>query len=375
MRAGSSAALVALVMTTVGVLAAQQPDRSQAERLAQRATERLKALHDEADRLATQERSLLGDLRRLEVEREIRTTELQQAREVVRDAEDSLAVLDGQTKALTDETNAALPDLQSRLVTLYKLGRGRYARLLLSASDLRQLGQAVRLVSAVAEQDRQRLLQQQRRLSELTAAREQARERQVEVTRLEEAAQKAQIAADQAIAARNALIRDIDTRRDLNSQYAAELMAAQQRLQTSLTDIAAPPAVALPLLPFKGALDWPVEGTVRHRFGETAAGRPPLRGIEVETTAGATVRAVHEGSVAYADAFTGYGRLVIVDHGNQTFSLYGNLSGISVEQGRHVERGTAVGDVGSTASEAPSFYFELRVDGRPVDPLQWLAKR
>jgi septal ring factor EnvC (AmiA/AmiB activator) len=354
---------------------AQQPDeRARTEALSQRAAARLQALYDEADRLAREERSLLGDLRRLELERAIRATELDAARANVRAAGQELTSLDQQVSALSAQAQAALPDLQARLVTLYKLGRGQYARLLLSASDLRQFGQAVRLVSALAEQDRQRIADHQRRLASLQAARAAAAERQQHVQRAQADAQRAQAAAEKAIAAHSALVDEIDTKRELNAQFASELQSAQQKLQDSLSGLAAT-SPTLPLLPFRGDLDWPSAGTVRQRFGAAAAGRPPLRGIEIAGPAGADVKAVHDGTVAFADVFTGYGRLVVVDHGNQTFTLYGNLDEVSVEKGAHVERGTRLGSAASGEPGTAVLYFELRVDGRAVDPLQWLAKR
>lgn len=354
---------------------AQQADRDRTETLSRQAADRLQALHEEASRLAAEERTLLGDLRKLEVEREIRATELARAREQVRAATADLAAIDQQIAALTAQSTAALPDLRARLVTLYKLGRGQYARLLLSASDVRQFGQAVRLVSALAEQDRQRVTQHQRRLSDLNAARAAARERQAGVEQLQAAAVKAEAAAVQALNARAALVHDIDTQRDLNAQFSGELLAAQQRLQASLAGLSGADTAVLPIAPFKGALEWPVPGNVRQRFGASATGRPPLRGIEIQAAQGAAVRAVHDGTVAYADDFTGYGRLVIVDHGRQTFTLYGNLGEIRAEKGSHIERGEPIGTVGLAEGDAGVLYFELRVDGRAVDPLQWLGKR
>ncbi|MEQ1909512.1 MAG: peptidoglycan DD-metalloendopeptidase family protein [Vicinamibacterales bacterium] len=367
-------AAVGVVLLATAPLA-QQADREQSETLSRRASDRLRSLRDEADRLAAEERTILGDLRKLEVAREIRSTELERARDEAQSAGVALAALDQQVDALTAQANAALPDLHARLITLYKLGRGQYARMLLSASDLRQLGQAVRLVSALAEQDRQRMQQQHARLTELDGVRERARQRQADVQRLEEAASQAQATAESAIAAHTALVHDIDSRRDLNSQYASELLTAQQRLQTSLTGLSGGVVAALPLAPFKGALDWPVAGTLFRPFGDSGAGRPPLRGVELSTAEGAAVQAVHEGVVAYADSFTGYGRLVIVDHGGQTFSLYGNLAEIAIDKGSRVESGTKVGTVGLGPSATPVLYFELRVDGRPVDPVQWLTIR
>src|SRR5437763_3679237 len=89
-----SAATALAVAATCAVLAAQAPDRGRAEVLSRRAAERLQRLHDEADRLAADERSLLADLRRLELEQEIRGVELERAREEVRGANAELARLD-----------------------------------------------------------------------------------------------------------------------------------------------------------------------------------------------------------------------------------------------------------------------------------------
>jgi septal ring factor EnvC (AmiA/AmiB activator) len=80
--------------------------------------------------------------------------------------------------------------------------------------------------------------------------------------------------------------------------------------------------------------------------------------------------------VAFADTFTGFGQLVIVDHGSRAFSLYGNLLELGVKTGDRVSRGARLGSSGeSLTGAAAGLYFELRVDDRPVDPLQWLGKR
>lgn len=346
-----------------------------AQKLSERAAQRLEALHAEADRLASQERTLLGDLRRLELESQIRAEELDQAKLQSAAATTALEALDAEVRDLEQDIASALPDVESRLVTLYKLGRGRYARLLLSATDLRQFGQAVRFVSAVAEQDRQHLVEQQSRLAGLAAARRRAEERQAQVRELQSGAERAQAASAEAVSAHAALVRDIDSKRDLNAQYASELMAAQQRLQSSLNGLAPAAPGTLPLEPFKGTLGWPVSGTLVHGFGQSVAGRPPARGIEVQAPAGAAVSAVLAGTVVFADAFDGYGRLVIVDHGGQTLSLYGNLAEITTAKGAHVDEGVPVGVVGSASPASAVMYFELRVDGHAVDPLQWLEKR
>jgi septal ring factor EnvC (AmiA/AmiB activator) len=247
--------------------------------------------------------------------------------------------------------------------------------MVLSTGDLRRLGQSTRTVAALAKIDRDRIASHARTLDELKKTRKALEARRTELAVLRGAAEKAQAAALRAEQLKNDLIRDIDRKRDLNAQLAGELQAAQQKLQAALRDLAAGAPIAetapLPLKPFRGDLEWPVAGTVTRRFGRGTASN----GIEITAMDGADAHAIHDGVVAFAGTFSGFGNLVILDHGSQSFSLYGDLLEIGVKKGGRVEHGQPVGTVGPTSSGANGLYFELRVDGQPVDPLQWLKKR
>ena len=125
----------------------------------------------------------------------------------------------------------------------------------------------------------------------------------------------------------------------------------------------------MPIQTFKGALGWPVSGRVIAGF---TGGRT---GIDIGAAQNSPVMAVHGGTVNFANTFTGFGTLVILDHGDGYFSLYGYLAQTDLSPGDHVEAGAVVGQVGLPPSGPPALYFEMRVDGRPVDPLQWLRVR
>jgi septal ring factor EnvC (AmiA/AmiB activator) len=128
-----------------------------------------------------------------------------------------------------------------------------------------------------------------------------------------------------------------------------------------------------------GDLPWPINGRVSARFGRVPAGRFGTsivrNGIEVSGVEGTVATAVHEGTVAFAAPFSGFGTLVILDHGGSAFTLYGHLQEAVVSAGTHVSRGAPVGRIGLAPSGGAALYFEVRIDGRPVDPLQWLARR
>jgi septal ring factor EnvC (AmiA/AmiB activator) len=371
---------IAILLAAACAAAAQQDDRTRAGALAARAAARIQALHEEADRLAKEERTVLNELRRFEVERQLRNAEYAEAERKRIAVEDQIGTLDRQIATLEREEQAALPILRARLTSLYKLGRGSYARLLFSTSDLGHLARASRMISVLATEDRTRIAAHQARRTELLAARSALQQQQAELTTLQAAAAEARAAVDRAVAARTARVSEIDRSRDLNAQLAGELIAAEQRLHSTVSQLgsgaAAASATTLPVRPFRGDLDWPVAGSVRQPFGASLPDRAaPSSGIDVAAVEGTAVRAIHDGRVAFADTFSGFGRLVVVDHGENAFSLYGNLEDVAVRQGDRVGRGDLVGTVGVSPIGAAGLYFELRIDGRPVDPLQWLKAK
>jgi septal ring factor EnvC (AmiA/AmiB activator) len=361
-----------------------QSDRARTESQARRVNERLVALQREADALAREQRTLLGDLRRLEVERDLRTEELKQIEAEAQKVALALGNTGNQIAELEEATAASRPILEARMVELYKLGSAGYTRLLFNVTDLKEVGRAYRMVAAIAAIDRRRAEEHQQNLVRLRAAHDTLEERRRQMAKLRQAAASARTAADRAAQSRAQLIADIDKRRDLTAELASELQGAQVKLQQTLAAInagvprAAGDGSSLPIRPFQGDLDWPVTGRMLTPFGRGGAGvarAPGQSGVQFAADEGSPVRAIHDGTIAFAGPFTGYGNLAIVDHGGQAFSLYGQLGALDVERGARIERGQVLGTTGRILNGIPGMYFEMRVDGKPVDPLEWLRKR
>jgi murein hydrolase activator len=352
---------------------AQSDTKTQSDRIASR----IKALQAEADKLAAQARTVLGDLRRLEIDREIKQAEasktLTELARVTADRDRTEARL----KALEATRLAQTPGIRERLIELSKHGRAGYVQLLLASSDVRAIGRMARGVAAVAEMDRVRLETHRRTLRAERDALNELDHQYDMVEALQKDAARARAAAEAAVVARNRMLADLDQRRDLAAQYVSELQQAQTRLDETLATAEAGSSVAaLPMRPFKGDLPWPIAGEVTARFGRQSSGRFGTsivrNGIEVAAKEGTVATAVHEGTVAYAAPFSGFGTMVIVDHGGAAFTVYGHLLDASVSAGTNVSRGAALGRVGLAPSGGAALYFEVRIDGRPVDPLQWL---
>lgn len=370
-------AISALLFAT-GSLAAQSPADT-AKAATTRAGERIRTLQAEADRLASQARTVFGDLRKLELEREISQQEV--ARTEAELARVSLAQRQAtaRLKALEATRIAQTPGVNERLVELSKRGRGGYVQLLMAADDLRAFGRLSRGVAAVAELDRVRVETHRRTLAAERDALATVDRERIAVEASQKEARRARAALDTAVAARNRLIDSLDQQRDLAAQYVGELQAAQLKIERTLDPAnASPTATALPIRPFRGDLPWPVAGPVVSRFGRSLAGRfgtaVVRNGIDVKAPEGTGAAAVHEGRVAYAAPFAGFGNLVIVDHGDSAFTLYGHLSEVTVADGAVVKAGDILGRVGLAPTGDAALYFEVRIDGRPVDPLQWLGR-
>lgn len=367
-----SSAIAAIAAATLS-LGAQAP--APASPASQRIAERISALQREADALASQEQTLIGELRKLELDRQIKIAELARIEEDLRTTDRQLAATVQRAAALRDAAETQRPDVEARLVQLYKLGRAGYWRLLLDVDDARSIGRAYRTASAMTRIDRERVEQHQRTLQALAKERAALEAKARDIGALQDKARAARAAIDRAVAARTALVASIDERRDLNAQLTGELQAAQQRLNASVSQLGtARPAVSVPIRPFKGALPWPATGVVTSRFGSQRGNGAARNGVEISIAEGRPVRPVHEGTVAFADQFTGYANLVIVDHGDNAYSLYGHLDSLDVKRGDQVDPQTRLGVSGRNPSGNPALYFELRIDAKPVDPLQWLKK-
>ena len=127
----------------------------------------------------------------------------------------------------------------------------------------------------------------------------------------------------------------------------------------------------------KGGLLWPVEGRVTNKFGRTKAGsRLKWRGVLIETKAGASVTSVAVGRVVFSDWLSGYGFVVIIDHGKGYMSLYAHNQQLLVNVGDKVQKNHQVALAGSSGRNGkPALYFEIRRKGKPINPSKWIASR
>jgi septal ring factor EnvC (AmiA/AmiB activator) len=178
--------------------------------------------------------------------------------------------------------------------------------------------------------------------------------------------------------------------KELHAATIKELQQATERLQKMVDEMGrrsaskpVPPSASVVaetgFEKTKGRLNYPVRGEVTEGFGKT---RHPefsadlfRKGIDIEAPLGEEVRAVERGKIVFADRFSGYGKMIIIDHGERYYTIYAHLSELFKKSGQGVQKGEPIALVGDSDSlRGARLYFEIRKDGKPVDPLAWLRK-
>jgi septal ring factor EnvC (AmiA/AmiB activator) len=339
--------------------------------------ERRTALEQELKKMRGEERSLLGEVEQLELELQLRSEELTEIQISLKRTREELDRTTGRVQQLETSLAAARPALARYARALYKLGDMSYLRLLLSIDRPSDFFRGYRLITTLARRDNARVASFRADLAALTAEKAVLEKRTHESITLRNRLATARRDLDAQRARKTELLTSLVERKELNAAYVEELAQAEAQLQQMLAGLGEG-HVDVPLAAFRGSLPWPVEGPVRTPFGRRKHPRFDTytvhNGIEIAAPPDAPVRVVHEGKVVFADRFRGYGLLVIVDHGDKHYSLYGQLAELLVSNGQDVAAGDVLGRADPAGPDGPGVYFEMRYQGRAEDPESWLAK-
>ena len=174
--------------------------------------------------------------------------------------------------------------------------------------------------------------------------------------------------------------------KDINSQQLTlkDLESSRSRIEQLLlslgellADIPSEPVTQKPFVNLKGKLPWPVRGEFGALFGSSRnQGDLIWNGVVINTAYGTPVRAISAGRVAFADWLQGFGFITIIDHDEGYMSLYGHNQALYKQAGDWVEAGEVIATVGDSGGQANSgLYFEIRHQGKPINPSQWCSKK
>ena len=346
------------------------------ERL-RRVRERKQSIERDVARLRGQERSLLADVERLELEVRLRSEQLRETQLVLHRASEQMDATLRRVRELDASVAQARPQLAARARALYKMGELSYVRMLLSVEQPADMLRGYRFVSALARRDREKMAALRANLATLAATRDDLQRKTREAMSLRVELDRARRALEADRQRKSELLTSIVEKKETHAAYLQELEEAEGKLGQLLSGLGAAD-IDVPITVFKGALPWPARGRVRIAFGRHKHPRFETytlhNGIEIEAPVDTPVTAVHDGTVAFADQFLGYGLMVIIDHGGKNHTLYAHLAEARVRPGQHVSAGDVVGTVGASGVDGPGLYFEMRSQGKPQDPQEWLTR-
>lgn len=386
-RDAPSAKLATAASDSVGPAPASPVDRQRAELEAQRL---LEAVRTAQKALTAAQEAGLGAQAVAQRAVHAADTELASAsrrahelalRSVALDRE--LASLEGRRAELDARLARQRAALGALLRSAHALGRHQQLKLVLGFEQGDALARLLAYHRAIERDRSQRLRAIARDLRDLASVRRGVaanRARWTEASRLQLVAvgtrtaarlqrKRGLVAIETAMGARSARI--VALRRDEQG-----LVALLARLTDAIADVPKVLDDALPLSTLKGKLPWPARGKLLNVFGAANASGETSDGILIAASAGTEISAVAYGRVAYADWLKGYGLVVILDHGAGFMTLYAHNEALLKDVGDWVVRGEALATAGASGGRSESgVWFELRREGRPQNPAQWLTRR
>lgn len=338
-------------------------------------------LKKQLDALKQQAQSTERALGEAALELDIRTRELELATKTA-------AQLDAENKALAQQIATLGPridgqkaDLRKRLVALYRLGGLSYLRMLLELDGQQNPLEAVSMLSYLVSRDARAVSTFQATRQQLASRQGELVQRQAELKQTLRVVEERRRAVLVAQSQRQQLLARLRVQESGSERQLAALEEKARRLERLVSLLAEKNRESgLPVLDIRsvqGALAWPLDGKVVERFGKQ---RNPKfstftvnNGIRIEAAPGTQVRAVFGGTVLFSQWFKGYGNLIILDHGNRVFTLYGNVKTPALAVGDRIATGQPIATVAeSEDASSGHLYFEIRQDNRPEDPQKWL---
>jgi septal ring factor EnvC (AmiA/AmiB activator) len=303
-----------------------------------------RAIQISRERLLSFDRNEFGLIDALEATDEsiaLLTQQVARTRQAKREADQELTTVIAEERALVKQMSKTQSAMSGRAVALYKAGDVGPLSLLFSAVDLKELLARTQILRMLLRRDQellQRFLVQRSALEKTKAQHEEAVGTQ---TALAEALREQLGDLRGQRTAKGLALKQMHKDRRRERQVLMDLEAASLAMEETLRALRDAP-------------------THKRRFGGEA---------------GAPVRAVAAGEVRFAGWFRGYGKIVILDHSEQYFTISGHLESIEVEVGDEVASGEMLGSVGETGSlSGPRLYFEIREGSEALDPVSWFAR-
>jgi septal ring factor EnvC (AmiA/AmiB activator) len=296
--------------------------------------------------------------------------------------QNQLGHLDTQRAQLKAAQRQRSDHIEDSIQQLWVLQQGGGLRVWLGNQNPGDVARHLAFFQTIIEDQRAILAEYEQGLSAIESNRDATAETEVKLAQQTDLVgeTREKLAAQQAL--RQQALAEINTQLGNNQQRLAMLTRDQQRLNALLDELQSlsmpSPSPLIEPQPFpdtRGALPMPVSGTPTNRFGARRNADIRWRGWLIAAKEGEPIQAIHDGHVIYADWLRGQGLLLVLDHGDGWLSLYAHNRSLLRKVGDRINAGQTIARAGASGgSETPGLYFEIRHQGKPVDPADWIRR-
>ena len=370
-----------LILGTMVCQADESLTKAEAEsRLKQLKTE-ISSLHRELERTRTTLSNEQKALKAADLEIQSSALKLRQLESTRQVHEDELSVLHTERRNYLASLEKRKDILAAQIMAAYRLGRESRLKLVLNQDSPALLSRILAYYDYFSRSQSSQINELRQVLKTLDQMQEKIN---VELSAID-VVQKNQQAVLDAMTEqrkqRKAAIESLSGQIDTEETRLAELQRDRhdleellEKLSNVLADIPADLGQRHGLDKLKGKMLIPVKGRVKHAYGQPRTAGLHWQGWLISANIGTEVRSIARGRVAYSDWLRGYGLLMIIDHGDGFMSLYANNESLLREVGDWVETGSDISTVGTSPLNGNGLYFEIRKDGKAMDPVVWLKR-
>lgn len=369
---------------TQGVLSLRK--QIQKERLALKQLESEIKNKEEKQRIAKKkERSILSDLEKIDRRSRLYRKEARLLEAEIEEKEAEENVLTLKIGGLKAEIETSRQLISKRLRRLYKEKQSGGLKILFASENYTDLLRTLDYLNTAAKKEDEILSEFKTNHAELSKKKEHLQalkeslfqDRSALADKLSESRKKRR--------EKKRFLNRVKRERTLYKKAISEMTHASQEVRSLISRLEKTKETRLknPSLLFskaRGRLTWPNEGRIVSRYGRQKHPKFDAminkKGIEISPGKGNTVRNIFDGTVVYADWFRGYGMMIMIDHGENYYSLYAHLEKLLVGIGDRIKTRGIIGQIGATGlSQGSKLYFEIRYKGKPINPTAWLKKR
>lgn len=349
-----------------------------ARRELEKTQEKLRAIQSKIDALDKEEKGVLNRIDAYEEKIALTKKLIKSLENMQKSKEKEIIAVNKKINETQNQINRKHSDLEKLLINLYKYKRIYPLEAILSEKSIARAYQKSSYLRIVAQENKYLIEQFSGLKRDLQLQQKQLIAAQLEISRLKQQREKEKSNLDNLQAAEKKVLIKVVKEKDQSRLLEDELKTAARKLETLIAELEsrrrerklAPGTHYLEIM--KGKLPWPYYGQVIATFGSQEDPKYKTKikntGIDIKCPTDANIKAIAPGRIVYADRFLGYGNLIILDHSDGFYSLYSNLSEMLRGVGITVQQGEIIG------KSKDILHFELRCEGKPVDPLLWLSR-